>query len=118
MHNSLQETNSVDEVGAHSSDISRSNAIANEEGTTFGLMHNSLQETNSVDEFGAHSGICDDRNETLKNRGSGSNVSRSDAIANEEDTNAQMSFEGDEAAQLAISDEGVDLHGAIECECL
>jgi hypothetical protein len=37
--------------------VSRSDAVANEEGTTFGLMHNSLQETNSVDEFGAHSGV-------------------------------------------------------------
>jgi hypothetical protein len=32
-------------------------------------------------------------------------VGRSDAVANEEGTNAQMSFEGDEAAQLAISDD-------------
>jgi hypothetical protein len=78
-------------------------------------MHDSLQETNSVDKFGAHSGVCGDGNDALENRG-GSNVSKSDAVANEEGTGAQMSFEGDEAAQLAISEEGVDLHGVIKCE--
>lgn len=74
----------------------------------FGLMHNSLQEANSVDEVGAYSGICGDTNGALENRRN-SDISKSDAVANEEGTGAQMSFEGVKAAQLVLSHEGVDL---------
>jgi len=74
-------------------------------------VHNSLQEAHCVDEFGAHGRIYGDGNGVLENR-SNSDISKSDALADEEGTGAQMSFEGVEAAQQTLSEVSVDLHEA------
>jgi len=58
-------------------------------------VHDSFQEPHGVNEILARSGICNDRNDTLENASS-SDISKGDALADEEGTGAQMSFEGSE----------------------
>jgi hypothetical protein len=66
-----------------------------EDSLELGLVRDSLQEAHDVNEFGAHSGVHTNGNGTRENR-SNSDVSKGDALADEEGTGAQISVDGGE----------------------